>query len=251
VEAVRLAVEGGCTIIQLREKDIDGGDFIKAAKQVLQVSIMVALDISCLFESQALSYACLLPWHCTCMLTMHIPLTGSCMPTSQLTCCHSLLQVCRPKGIPVIINDRIDVALASGADGVHVGQADIPANTARQLLGPGKILGVSVKTPDEARQAQADGADYVGCGAVFPTSTKDSSVIGVKGLAAVCAAVDIPVVSIGGVGISNAAETIKAGCAGVAVVSAVFGVAEPVAASKQLREVVDAALQQRVPASAR
>jgi thiamine-phosphate pyrophosphorylase len=96
----------------------------------------------------------------------------------------------------------------------------------------------------------AAGADYLGAGAVYPTSTKDSSVIGLGGLAAVCAAVDIPVVSIGGVGAGNSAATIEAGCAGVAVVSAVFAAADPVAASRQLREEVDGAVA-RLQAAAR
>lgn len=155
------------------------------------------------------------------------------------------VQVCRPRGVPVIINDRVDVAVAADADGVHVGQSDIPARLVRQMIGPNRILGVSVKTPEQAIKAVADGADYVGAGAVFPTGTKDSSVIGLAGLTAVCEAVDIPVVSIGGLSAANAADTIHAGTQGIAVVSAVFAAKDVVAATRQLREVVDVALHER------
>jgi hydroxymethylpyrimidine kinase/phosphomethylpyrimidine kinase/thiamine-phosphate diphosphorylase len=156
-----------------------------------------------------------------------------------------LLQVCRPLGIPVIINDRVDVALVTDADGVHVGQSDIPAAAVRKMLGPNKILGVSVKTPAEAVQAEADGADYLGSGAVYFTGTKASDVIGVEGFREVCQATRLPVVSIGGVGASNAGETLAVGAAGVAVVSAVFGAPDVAAATRELREVVDNCLRQQ------
>lgn len=148
-------------------------------------------------------------------------------------------------GVPVIINDRVDIALAVDADGVHVGQSDMPAPVVRRLLGPHKILGVSVKTPQQAVQAVQDGADYLGCGAVYPTGTKDSDVIGLQGLTAVCeAAHPVPVVSIGGVGLANAADTVQAGAAGIAVVSAVFAAPDAQAAAAELRAAVDAALAQ-------
>jgi len=92
----------------------------------------------------------------------------------------SLMPVCRRHGVPLIINDRVDIALACDADGVHVGQDDLPCKVVRRMLGPHKIVGVSVKTPQEMAQAERDGADYVGSGAVYPTSTKDSSAIGVS-----------------------------------------------------------------------
>ena len=155
------------------------------------------------------------------------------------------LRVCRAAGVPLLINDRVDVALAVGADGVHVGQDDMPARLARRLIGPGRILGVSVKTPEEAVKAAADGADYLGAGAVVPTGTKaDTSVIGLGGLKAVCDAVDIPVVAIGGVGKDNARGALEAGAAGVAVVSAIFAAADAEGATRALRVAVDGALRE-------
>lgn len=153
-----------------------------------------------------------------------------------------LLQLCRPLGIPVIINDRVDVALAAGADGVHVGQSDIPARLVREMIGPDRILGVSTKSPAEAAKAAADGADYVGVGAVYPTSTKDSSVVGLDGLREVCA-IGLPAVAIGGVGVQNAEEVIATGVDGLAVVSAVFAADDVEVATRRLRQAVDEALQ--------
>jgi hydroxymethylpyrimidine kinase / phosphomethylpyrimidine kinase / thiamine-phosphate diphosphorylase len=213
-QSVALAVAGGATVVQIRQKDCEGGRFLAAVR--------------------------------------------------------SALAVCRAAGVPLLVNDRVDVALAAGADGVHVGQADLPAAAVRRILGPRAIVGVSVKTPEEAVKAQADGADYLGCGAVFATGTKDSSVIGVEGLRAVCDAVDIPVVAIGGVGAANAEEvllsarrrrravgdgggsgdgatttTMTGGCAGLAVVSAIFGKADARAAAEELRRAVESALGKR------
>jgi hydroxymethylpyrimidine kinase/phosphomethylpyrimidine kinase/thiamine-phosphate diphosphorylase len=152
------------------------------------------------------------------------------------------LQLCRPLGVPVIINDRVDVAIAADADGVHIGQSDLPARLVRQMIGPNKILGVSVKTPAEAAKAQADGADYIGVGAVYPTGTKVSSVVGLEGVETCVAVSGLPAVAIGGVGISNAREVIRAGVQGLAVVSAVFAAPDVEAATRQLRVAVDAAL---------
>jgi len=107
--------------------------------------------------------------------------------------------ICQGVGVPLLINDRVDIALAVGADGVHVGQDDLPVEVVRRMMGPDAIIGVSVKTVAEALEAEAKGADYLGVGAVFATGTKeDSSVIGIEGLRAVCDAVAIPVVGIGG-----------------------------------------------------
>lgn len=136
------------------------------------------------------------------------------------------LKICRIHGIPLLINDRVDVALASDADGVHVGQSDMPANVARALLGPEKIIGVSCKTPQQAEQAYVDGADYIGCGGVFPTNTKENNLtIGLDGLKTVCLASKLPVVAIGGIGMSNANSVMDLrvpNLKGVAVVSALF-----------------------------
>lgn len=118
------------------------------------------------------------------------------------------------------------MALACDADGVHIGQSDIPACVARTLLGPDKIIGVSCKTPEQAQQAWIGGADYIGCGGVYPTNTKENNItVGLDGLKSVCLASKLPVVAIGGIGISNASDVMKIGVPklkGVAVVSALF-----------------------------
>lgn len=155
----------------------------------------------------------------------------------------------------VLVNDRVDVAAGvAGASGAHVGQGDLPCALARRALGHWRLLGISVRTPEQAVEAARRGADYVGCGAVFPTGTKeDAAVIGLSGLAAVVAAVaPLPVVAIGGVTAENAGEAIRAGASGVAVVSAVFGgkgsggnEAEIESAARAVRAAVDAALAER------
>lgn len=125
-----------------------------------------------------------------------------------------------------MINDRIDVALACDADGVHVGQSDMPARIVRTLLGPEKIIGVSCKTPEQAQKAWIDGADYIGCGGIYPTNTKANNLtIGLDGLKVVCLASKLPVVAIGGINTSNACVVMEMGVPnlkGVAVVSALF-----------------------------
>lgn len=154
-----------------------------------------------------------------------------------------LQEITRPAGVPLIINDRADVALAIDADGVHVGQDDLPVADARRLLGPDRIVGVSAGTIAEAVAAEADGADYVGVGSIFPTGSKSDAgeAIGPEGLAQVRAAVHIPVVAIGGITAANAAEAIQAGAAGVAVISAVVGADDVREAARRLAEVVRAA----------
>lgn len=122
-----------------------------------------------------------------------------------------------------------------------MGQSDLPARIVRQMLGPRKILGVSCKTPAEAAKAQADGADYIGVGAVFPTGTKAASVIGLQGLRTVCELSGLPVVAIGGVGAANAREVLAAGADGLAVVSAVFAAPDVEAATRELWCAVEAA----------
>jgi len=150
----------------------------------------------------------------------------------------ALHQITRAAGVPLIVNDRVDVALAIDAEGVHVGQDDMPAHLARRLIGSERILGVSAGTVEEARQAERDGADYLGVGDVYGTPTKpDAGVpIGVAGLAEIARAVSVPVVGIGGITAENAAAVIQAGAAGVAVISAVMGAADPEAAARRLRE---------------
>ena len=134
-----------------------------------------------------------------------------------------------------MIDDNVEVALAAGADGVHVGQSDMAAKRARALLGPDKILGVSAHNAAEALAAQADGADYLGCGAAFVTGTKlDAHPVTAEIMRAVTAAVKIPVVAIGGIDAANLLQLQGRGLAGVAVVSAIFAQADPCAASREL-----------------
>uniref|UniRef100_A0A7C8Z5Y6 thiamine phosphate synthase n=1 Tax=Opuntia streptacantha TaxID=393608 RepID=A0A7C8Z5Y6_OPUST len=189
-DAVRAAVEGGATIVQLREKNMEARDFLEAAKQ--------------------------------------------CIP------------LCRSYGVPLLINDRVDIALACDADGVHVGQSDIPASVVRSLLGPEKIIGVSCKTPEQASQAWIDGADYIGCGGVFPTNTKaNNQFIGLDGLKAVCLESKLPVVAIGGINMSNASSVMEIDApnlAGVAVVSALFDNACVLSATQKLHAALKAAV---------
>ena len=131
--------------------------------------------------------------------------------------------LCDKYRVPLIINDRADIALAVGAAGVHVGQSDLPADVARRILGTDAIIGVSAHNAKEARAAEAAGADYLGCGAVYPTGTKkDTSVIGTAGLQAIRAATQLPFVGIGGVTLANYREVLNAGANGAAIVSAIL-----------------------------
>lgn len=132
-------------------------------------------------------------------------------------------KLCSKYGVPLIINDNVDVALKCGADGVHVGQSDMAAGNVRKAVGDKMIVGVSAQTVEQALAAQAAGADYLGVGAVFPTSTKsDAREVSLQTLKDICAAVDIPVTAIGGINKSNMAELSGTGIDGVALVSAIF-----------------------------
>lgn len=130
-----------------------------------------------------------------------------------------------PRGVPLLVNDRPDVALACGAAGVHLGQDDIPVAVARRLLGPSAAIGVSVNTPDEAVRAERDGADYVGAGPAYATSTKSTGlgVLGPEGIGRIARAIRLPVVAIGGITAVNAADLAGTGARGIAVVSAILG----------------------------
>ena len=167
LEQVRLALEGGVKLIQLREKEIATGKFIDLARRALE-------------------------------------------QTSKA-------------GAFLIINDRVDVALASGADGVHIGQDDMSLEDARRLLGRDKIIGVSVRSAEEARQAEEDGADYIAASGVFATDTKKDVgyALGRDSLQVIRAAASLPLIAIGGIKIENCAEIIKAGADGVAVVTGI------------------------------
>lgn len=182
-DLVGRAVRGGCTLVQLREKDASSGELCERALRLKRVT----------------DY-------------FHVPL---------------------------IIDDRVDIMLAVDAAGVHLGQSDLPAKAARRLIGPDKILGVSARTVEEAEAAESAGADYLGVGAVFSTATKtDAEPVARETLAAICAAVRIPVVAIGGLNAKNIPLLEGSGISGAAVVSAVMGAEDPEEAARKLKEVV-------------
>ena len=182
---VEAAIDGGASIVQLREKHLDEGDFLREAER------FVAL--------------------------------------------------CRRKGAISIINDNVEIAARTGADGVHVGQEDLEAGRVRALLGPDKIIGVSAHNVEEALAAQAAGADYLGTGAAFVTGTKtNAKPISWETIRAVTAAVDIPVVAIGGITRDNLPELKDCGLDGVAVVSALFAQPDVKAAAEELRRLSEA-----------
>ncbi|KQR90253.1 thiamine-phosphate synthase [Burkholderia sp. Leaf177] len=150
-----------------------------------------------------------------------------------------LLPITRRFGVPLIINDHIDVALACGAEGVHVGQKDLPPEVVRKLLGPRALIGLSVSNEQETDNANSLGTmiDYVGVGPVFDTPTKPdaSAALGIEGIAALCARSAHPTVAIGGIQLSNAAVVKRAKPGGIAVVSAICKAADPRLAAQQLR----------------
>ena len=157
-----------------------------------------------------------------------------------------------PFAAPFVVNDRVDVAMAAGADGVHLGQDDMAVEDARRLLGSRPIIGLSIKSVEEAEAARLDLVDYVGSGGVYTTSSKQqkNAPIGPAGLARIIAvlrrrAADLPVCGIAGIDASNAAEVIAAGADGVAVISALSLVSSPESAARQLREIIDAVLAKR------
>lgn len=177
--AVEAAIRGGCTMIQLREKDLDSRAFCAQAS--------------------------------------------------------SLRVLTRQTGVPLIINDRVDIALASNADGVHVGQSDLPAAVVRQIIGPDKLLGVSASTLEEAAAAEQGGADYLGIGAMYPTGTKsDAAIVSIEELCAIRKAVSIPIVVIGGINEQTLPAFAGTGIDGLAVVSAVIAQPDIEAAARQL-----------------
>ena len=147
-----------------------------------------------------------------------------------------LTALCRRYGMPLIINDNVEVALASGADGVHVGQEDLTVEQVRRLAGDRLIVGVSAHSVEQALAAQAGGADYLGVGAVFATATKsDAHVLPRETLAEICRAVDIPVVAIGGIGEDNLLQLAGTGVDGAALVSAIFSAPDIEGQCRKLR----------------
>lgn len=183
-EGVELAIKGGATIVQLREKHCLGKEFLAVA--------------------------------------------------------HSVKEVTDAYEIPLIINDRIDIALAVDADGVHLGQKDIPATAAREILGEHKIIGVSAYNEALALQAQKDGADYIGVGDVFGTSTKeDTHHVSIEQLKIIREMVKIPIVAIGGIHAGNVSQLNGTGIDGIAVVSAVLGSRNITAAAEELVQLLE------------
>ena len=185
VQTVKDAVEGGVTMVQLREKDIDTRTFIEEA-----------LELKALLG---------------------------------------------PLGVPLIINDRVDVALASDADGVHIGQSDMPYAIARRLLGPDRIIGLSVENMDQVAQADALDVDYIGVSPVFATPTKTDTArpFGLDGLREAVRITKHPTVAIGGINALTAADVMAAGTDGIAVVSAIIAAPDPRAAAEELKNIVD------------
>jgi thiamine-phosphate pyrophosphorylase len=148
---------------------------------------------------------------------------------------HNLL---RPRGVPLIINDQVDLALAIDAEGVHVGQNDLPVEIVRQMIGPKKLLGLSITAAAQLDAIPAKTVDYLGIGPVFPTISKDDAApaLGLEQLAWLTARTTLPVVAIGGISLENAAAVFATGVAGLAVVSALSLVTDPSAAARSLRQ---------------
>ena len=164
----------------------------------------------------------------------------------------ALQDVLEPRGIPLLINDRVDVALAAEADGVHIGQDDLAPADARLLLGRSAIIGLSIKTIDQAKAAPLDLLDYVAIGGVFGTTSKENTAapIGIAGLRTIVQAIrarkaDYPICAIAGINAANAAEVIDAGADGIAVISALSLATDPGKAAQDLRAIVDNALKRR------
>jgi thiamine-phosphate pyrophosphorylase len=178
LDMARMSIDGGASVIQLRDKETDDATFLRFGQQLLEY------------------------------------IGGS---------------------VPLIINDRVPLAKVIGAQGVHVGQKDMPAREARKLIGSHMILGVSAASVKEAVQAEKDGADYIGVGPIFPTVSKEDAdpPIGVQGLEEIFSAVSIPIIAIGGLTIQNASE-VRELSAGVAVIGAVLKASDPQYATEQL-----------------
>ena len=188
IDVVKESLDGGVTMVQLREKTLEEGKFLEEAKE--------------------------------------------------------LQTMCRERHIPFIVNDNVDIAKAMDADGVHVGQDDMETMDVRAKLGPDKIIGVSAHTVEEALLAEKQGADYLGVGAVFPTSSKsDVNVMPYETLKAICEAVSIPVVAIGGIGRENVSRLAGSGICGVAVISAIYAQKDIRAAAADLKTAVEEMLK--------
>ena len=149
-------------------------------------------------------------------------------------------ELCKKYQVPFLINDNVELAASIGADGVHVGQSDMAAGAAREKLGPDRIIGVSARTVEEALEAQRQGADYLGVGAVFPTGSKADAVeVDHQVLKEICSAVEIPVIAIGGIGRDNVDQLKGSGICGIAVISAIFAQNDIEAAARELRSLTE------------
>ncbi len=155
-----------------------------------------------------------------------------------------LKELCRKRGVPFVINDNVKLAAKLDADGVHVGQSDMEALDVRRIIGEDKILGVSAQTVEQAVTAEKHGADYLGVGAVFPTGSKDDAAeVSYDTLKAICSAVKIPVIAIGGITEENVTELSKSGICGIAVISALYAKEDIKSAAQRLRKNTEAAVR--------
>ena len=155
-----------------------------------------------------------------------------------------LKELCRKRGVPFVINDNVELAAKLDADGVHVGQSDMEALDVRKIIGGDKILGVSAQTVEQAVTAEKHGADYLGVGAVFPTGSKDDAAeVSYDTLKAICDAVKIPVIAIGGITEENVTELSKSGICGIAVISALYAKEDIKSAARKLRKNTEAAVK--------
>jgi thiamine-phosphate pyrophosphorylase len=150
--------------------------------------------------------------------------------------CREVVELCRARGVVSIVNDRVDWALLSGADGVHLGEDDLPVQDARKLLGPGRLVGATVRSLEGAREAARLGADHVGLGPIFSTRTKavDHPPLGLEGLHRVAEHSPLPIVAISGIGLENISEVARAGAHAAAVVSALLQATDPVMRAREL-----------------
>jgi thiamine-phosphate pyrophosphorylase len=155
-------------------------------------------------------------------------------------CAEEMRDIARETGVPLIVNDRLDVALQAGADGVHLGQGDMPLKFARRVAPKGFVIGISAGTLKEALDAGRDGADYIGLGPIFPTQSKNDAgkACGLDLLREVKSRVSVPVVAIGGIGAGNAGAVIAAGADGIAVISAVVSQDDVTQAARGLKEII-------------
>lgn len=155
-----------------------------------------------------------------------------------------LKELCRKRGVPFVINDNVELAAKLDADGVHVGQSDMEALDVRKIIGEDKILGVSAQTVEQAVTAEKHGADYLGVGAVFPTGSKDDAAeVSYDTLKAICDAVKIPVIAIGGITEDNVVELSGSGICGIAVISALYAKEDIKSAARKLRKNTEAAVK--------